>query len=55
MSASRSRTVRFSITTGNLTNPSNPLQVHNNQADPLYGIFFGDYGRYFLADFDFLF
>jgi hypothetical protein len=47
--------VRSSITTRNLTNHSNPLQVRNNQADPLFGTFLGDYCRHFLVDFDFLF
>ncbi|MFC5865197.1 TonB-dependent receptor plug domain-containing protein [Acidicapsa dinghuensis] len=46
---------RLSITVRNLTNHNNPLQVHDNVADPLYGTFFGNYGRHFLADFDILF
>ena len=47
--------VRLSITARNLTNHTNPLQIHNNVADPQYGEFFGNYGRHYLADFDFLF
>jgi hypothetical protein len=47
--------VRFSVTLRNLTNHDNALQVHNNIADPLYGTFFGNYGRHELLDFDFLF
>jgi hypothetical protein len=47
--------IRLSITIRNLTNHLNPLQVHNNIADPLYASFFGNYGRHYLADFDFLF
>jgi hypothetical protein len=47
--------VRFSFTVRNLTNHTNPLQIHNNVADPQYGLFFGNYGRHYLLDFDFLF
>jgi hypothetical protein len=47
--------VRFSLTVRNLTNHTNPLQIHNNVADPQYGVFFGNYGRHYLVDFDFLF
>jgi hypothetical protein len=47
--------VRFSFTVRNLTNHTNPLQIHNNVADPQYGTFFGNYGRHYLLDFDFLF
>jgi len=47
--------VRFSFTVRNLTNHTNPLQIHNNVADPQYGMFFGNYGRHYLVDFDFLF
>ena len=47
--------VRISLTVRNLTDHNNPLQVHANSADPLYGSFFGNYGRHLLADFDFLF
>lgn len=47
--------VRLSLTFRNLTNHNNPLQVHNNSDDPLYGTFFGNYGRHELLDFDVLF
>jgi hypothetical protein len=47
--------VRFSFTVRNLTNHTNPLQIHNNVADPQYGMFFGNYGRHYLVDFDFLY
>jgi hypothetical protein len=47
--------VRLTVTVQNLTNHSNPLQVHSNIADPQYGNFFGNYDRKYLLDFDFLF
>ncbi len=47
--------VRLSMTVRNLTNHFNPLEVHSNFADPLYGTFFGNYDRKFLFDFDFLY
>lgn len=47
--------VRLSGTLTNLTNHSNPLEVHSNIADPQYGSFFGNYGRRFVLDFDVLF
>ncbi len=47
--------VRLSLTFRNLTNHNNPLQVHNNIDDPLYGSFFGNYPRHELPDFDVLF
>jgi hypothetical protein len=47
--------VRFSFTVRNITNHTNPLQIHNNVADPQYGMFFGNYGRHYLLDFDFLY
>ena len=47
--------VRLTVTVQNLTNHYNPLQVHSNIADPLYGNFFGNYNRKYLLDFDFLF
>ena len=47
--------VRLSVTFRNLTDHTNALQVHNNTSDPLYGTFFGNYGRHELLDFDFLF
>ncbi len=46
--------IRLSGTVLNMTNHFNPLEVHSNIADPLYGTFFGNYGRKFLMDFDFL-
>lgn len=47
--------IRLSLTGRNLTNHTNPLQIHNNVADPQYGEFFGNYGRHGLLDLDFLF
>ncbi len=47
--------VRLSLTFLNLTNHFNPLEVHSNVADPLYGTFFGNYNRKVLLDFDFLY
>jgi Carboxypeptidase regulatory-like domain len=47
--------VRLSGTMSNLTNHFNPLEVHSNIADPLYGTFFGNYDRRFVMDFDVLF
>lgn len=48
-------TLRFSIAGSNLTDHSNPISVHANIADPLYGVFFGQYRRRFTADFDVIF
>jgi hypothetical protein len=48
-------TVRLSVGATNLTNHFNALAVHSNYSDPQYGIFFGNYNRRFLADFDILF
>lgn len=47
--------IRLSGTMLNLTNHFNPLEVHSNVADPLYGTFFGNYHRHAVLDFDFLF
>jgi len=47
--------VRLSGTVTNLTNHFNPLEVHSNIADPQYGVFFGNYPRRFVLDFDVLF
>jgi hypothetical protein len=47
--------VRLSGTVTNLTNHFNPLEVHSNIADPQYGVFFGNYTRRFVIDFDVLF
>ena len=48
-------TVRFSVSSFNLTNHFNPEALHPNVADPAYGLFFGQRGRHFTADFDVLF
>jgi hypothetical protein len=48
-------TLRFSIIGSNLTNHFNPISVHANTADPLYGMFFGEYRRRYTADFDVIF
>lgn len=47
--------IRLSGTVLNLTNHFNPLEVHNNIADPAYGAFFGNYSRKVYMDFDFLY
>lgn len=46
--------VRLSATILNLTNHFNPLEVHSNFADPLYGTLFGKYGRKLVVEFDVL-
>jgi len=48
-------TARVSVRGLNLTNHSNPLAVRSNTDDPLFGNFFGNYGRRFKLDFDVLF
>jgi hypothetical protein len=48
-------TVRFSVSSYNLTNHFNPEAVHANIADPSYGSFMGQRGRHFTADFDVIF
>jgi Carboxypeptidase regulatory-like domain len=48
-------TLRFSVSSYNLTDHFNPEAVHANIADPAYGWFFGQRGRHFTADFDVLF
>ncbi len=48
-------TFRFSIIGSNLTDHFNPISVHANTADPLYGVFFGEYRRRYTADFDVIF
>ncbi len=48
-------TVRLSVSGYNLTNHFNPEALHSNIADPAYGLFFGQRGRRFTADFDILF
>jgi len=55
INVSSKHAVRLSLNGINLSNHANYLQVHNNTGDPQYGIFFGNYGRHILADFDFLF
>src|SRR5262249_54772997 len=41
--------VRFSVSSYNLTNHYNPEAVHNNVGDAAYGYFFGQRGRRFTA------
>jgi Carboxypeptidase regulatory-like domain len=48
-------TVRLSVSAYNLTDHFNPEAFHNNVADPSYGLFFGQRGRHFTADFDVIF
>ncbi|HLJ26774.1 MAG TPA: carboxypeptidase regulatory-like domain-containing protein [Candidatus Angelobacter sp.] len=48
-------TARVSVRGLDLTNHFNPLAVRSNIADPLFGDFFGNYGRRFRLDFDVLF
>jgi hypothetical protein len=48
-------TVRLSVSDFNLTNHFNPEALHSNIGDPAYGLFFGQRGRRFTADFDVLF
>jgi hypothetical protein len=47
--------LRLSIRGLNLTNHFNPVAVHSNTGDPLFGTFFGVYKRQFKLDFDVLF
>jgi hypothetical protein len=47
--------LRFSVSSFNLTNHFNPEAIHGNVADPAYGLFFGQRGRHFTADFDVIF
>ena len=47
--------VRLSVSSFNLTNHFNPEATHRNNADPAYGLFFGERHRRFTADFDVLF
>jgi hypothetical protein len=47
--------VRFAVSGSNLTNHFNPVSIHSNIADPVYGVFFGEYRRRYTADFDVLF
>jgi hypothetical protein len=48
-------TLRFSVSSNNVTNHFNALAVHSNIADPASGVFFGNYPRKFRVDFDVLF
>jgi hypothetical protein len=48
-------TARVSVSDFNLTNHFNPEAIHSNIADPAFGLFFGQRGRRFTADFDVLF
>jgi hypothetical protein len=52
---SKKYTVRLSLTGFNLTNHFNALEVHDNIADPQYGVFFGNYHRRYRFDFEVLF
>ena len=47
--------LRLSVTGFNLTNHFNALAVHGNAADPQFGIFFGNYHRWYRGDFEVLF
>ena len=47
--------LRLSVTGFNLTNHFNALAVHNNIADPQYGVFFGNWHRRYRFDFEVLF
>ena len=46
--------IRLSVTGYNLTNHFNALAVHDNIADPQYGVFFWNYHRRYRFDFDIL-
>ena len=48
-------TVRLSLTSFNITNHFNALAVHDNIADPQYGVFFGNYHRRYRFDFEVVF
>ncbi len=48
-------TVRLSVSSFNLTDHFNPEALHSNTSDPAYGLFFGQRGRHFTADFDVIF
>ena len=47
--------IRLSVSGYNLTDHFNPEAFHTNVADPAYGLFFGQRGRHFTADFDVIF
>jgi hypothetical protein len=46
---------RISLTVMNTLNHFNPLDIHANVADPLFGTFFGHYKRRYRGDFEILF
>jgi hypothetical protein len=48
-------TLRVSLTGTNISNHFNALAVHDNIADPEYGVFFGNYHRRYRGDFEVLF
>jgi hypothetical protein len=48
-------TLRISLTVFNATNHFNALAVHDNIADPLSGVFFGNYQRHYRGDFEVVF
>ena len=57
-----SSAIRFSpkytlrvLTGTNISNHFNALAVHENIADPEYGVFFGNYHRHYRGDFEVLF
>lgn len=47
--------LRFSLSSFNVTNHFNPLQVHSNVDDPQAGVFFNTHRRRFRLDFDVIF
>jgi hypothetical protein len=50
----RKHMIRLSVTGFNVTDHFNALAVHDNIADPQYGVFFGNYHRRFRFDFEIL-
>jgi hypothetical protein len=48
-------TIRLSLSAFNMTNHFNALAVHDNIADPEYGVFFGNYHRRYRGDFEVVF
>ena len=48
-------TLRLSLAGFNLTNHFNALAIHNNVADPQYGVFFGNYHRRYRFDLEVVF
>src|SRR5579871_1903718 len=47
--------LRLSLSAFNITNHFNALAVHSNIADPQYGVFFGNYHRWYRGDFEVIF